>query len=268
MKKCETFISENAEPVFLSKEFVELDEEMIVSFLKLKLSIDEFEMYKSLIKWCKKQKEKTPEKQDKEVLKNILPLIRLPLIDVNDLILTIKPSNLFPLDDYLDALEYQISPEDVDVKGKIQFEPRGQRFLWENKKKDISGTPTSYTIFLGTLLKSGKHKWSIRLDQYGGADWNMIMGVCSPNHGRSTYLGDQDGWGWSSHGSKNHRSGAMTKTWDIYGQGDVLTFELDLGKGTMDLWKNKVKQQSSWSGIFGPVHIAISASASFKVTLL
>jgi hypothetical protein len=241
----------------------------VLSLVKAtKMAIDEYEILKSVVRWGEYHRKKDS-KSLPETVAPFLEFIRLPLIDPENLVRDVKPMNLFPMTKYLEALEFQIAPDEFKDDKGVQFASRGvARMTWSNKSRTLEGQPTSYTLYLGPLIKSGKAKWSIKVDSYGGSDWNLILGVCHANHGKNTFLGDKMGWGWSSHGSKNYKSGAMTKTWDIYGVGDTMTFDLDLTKGTMKLWKNKIEQHPCWSGIVGPVHVACSASASFKLTFV
>lgn len=53
-----------------------------------------------------------------------IPHIRLPLMSAEKLVQHIKPTNLFPLEQYMKAMEYHVSPKDVSTSG-IWFTPRG-----------------------------------------------------------------------------------------------------------------------------------------------
>jgi hypothetical protein len=58
---------------------------------------------------------------------DLIPLIRLPLINKRDLVTTIKKSNFFHYDSIFEALTYQFAPDDLDERllQHSWFWPRG-----------------------------------------------------------------------------------------------------------------------------------------------
>jgi hypothetical protein len=53
-----------------------------------------------------------------------IPHFRLPRMNPDQLVTYIKPTNLFPIEQYLTAMEFHVSPDDVNTSG-VWFKPRG-----------------------------------------------------------------------------------------------------------------------------------------------
>jgi hypothetical protein len=183
VSKCVKIISEEPEKVLLSKDFLKLDEEIILSIIKSsQMDVDELVIFRALHEWGMNQ-QKLTSKDEKEILKKLIVHVRLPLISSESLIKIVKPTNLVPFDSYLEALEYHVAPEEVKAVG-IQFKERSApvsasafRFKWE---ATTGGNPTFFQLSNKdtTVKKIG-----------GGSTWNnaMIYGDKSIKSGKVYY---------------------------------------------------------------------------------
>jgi hypothetical protein len=183
VSKCVKIISEEPEMVLLSPDFLKLDSDIILSIIKSsQMDVDELVIFKALHAWGKNQ-EKLTSKDEKEILKDLIVHVRLPLISSESLIKIVKPTNLVPFDSYLEALEYHVAPEEVKAVG-IQFQERssptvlnGFRFKWE---ATTGGNPTYFQL-------SNKDTTVKKIA--GGSTWNnaMIYGDKSIKQGKVYY---------------------------------------------------------------------------------
>lgn len=108
--KCISFVEKHTTDVFQSEAFVQFDERVIIEmFQSNKLSIDEIDVFKAAIRWGKARQKETG-KPLKEILKNIIPHIRFPLISASELLKIVKPEGVVPKNIYLAALEHNAAP--------------------------------------------------------------------------------------------------------------------------------------------------------------
>ena len=130
IKRCVIFIEKKAGKVMKSKQFLELNEDVIILILKNSNScLDELDAWNCCISWGRHQL-KTNESSLEEKLKNILQHIRYTLIDPRDLVRYVKPTKLAPLDLYAQAIEYHACPKFyTHLEGKdIQYTKRKSSF--------------------------------------------------------------------------------------------------------------------------------------------
>lgn len=246
LQKCEKLIASEAENIFTTKSIHTLDEELLISLLKSsQLQIEESELYYSVVKWGEKIA-KDESKSTKEVLKNVLPHIRLPLIEAEIIMTQIGPKQYFSHDDYLKALEFQISPDDVETKGDISYVQRGSpsptwdpkwihtQCTLESKNKIINMTTCTCFctkanafkvkihsgatwIMLG--FKNKQQKESGRMDTYDYAQGYFIYG------GGGLY--GSRGAGSNSYGSVN-----------LYGNNNIIGAVYNPTKKQINFWFN------------------------------
>lgn len=130
ISKCIEVITKKSEGFFQGDQFLEFDKNIVETLVKSdNICVDEIELFKAVIKWGKKRCKDQENFSDlKDVLQNIIPNIRYPLLSPEELINIVKPTKLCPPDLYLQALTYYSCPE--DFKDKIdkdpQFKDRGQ----------------------------------------------------------------------------------------------------------------------------------------------
>ena len=210
VEKSMKIISKNCEKIFKSDDFLNLDEEILISILKSsEIDIDEISIFNGILRWAKNEQKKN-QKLLSEILKNLILLIRLPLISSEDLIKIIKPTNLFPFDSYLEALESHVAPEDVKQIG-IQFKSRGSNsttFKWDiitggnstcftlsnqdKTIKKISGGSTwnNAMVYGNKSFKSGKHYFELKLDSIASDKSGFAIGLSKDKNQKQKYSKD------------------------------------------------------------------------------
>jgi hypothetical protein len=130
IKKCLIYLEEHSSEVFSSDNFLDFDEETVVTlFGSHKICIEEIEIFKTMIKWGKKRCKKRDESDLKEVLKNLVLLIKYPFIESDDLIKIVKPYSIVPLDIYIKAHEYNSSPKSFQFCEEYIYQYRSQSFI-------------------------------------------------------------------------------------------------------------------------------------------
>ena len=118
---CMHFIEENSTEVFMSKNIRHLTPNILAMVLQSdNLAINEIELYEGIVEWGRYQCEAyhTGAGEEKvsleDMLSDVIPHIRLPLISASDLVKIVKPTGVVPTDMYLEAIEYHAAPDEVD----------------------------------------------------------------------------------------------------------------------------------------------------------
>lgn len=245
IQKCEKLIASEAENIFTSKSIHSLDEDLLVSLLKSsQLQIDEEELYFSVLKWGEK-KSKEEGKQVKDVLKNVLPHIRLPLISSETLVTKIKPTKYFSHEDYLRALEYQIAPEEAKTNDICFIERGSPSPTWDPKwihtnctleQKNKIINMTTCTCF---CTKANSFKVKI----HSGATWIMV-GFKNKQQKESGRMDTYDyaqgyfiyggGGLYGSRGSGSNSYGSV----NLYGNGNIIGATYNPSKKQINFWFN------------------------------
>jgi len=103
LERCIKFMENHAKDVVNSSEFNSLPLDVLGTFVKSShLEIREVELFMAVVEWCKQQNDT---KADNDV-KSLFQQIRYPLIQKNDLIEKVHPTNMADLDLYKAALQY------------------------------------------------------------------------------------------------------------------------------------------------------------------
>ena len=213
IKRCMVFIQENTEEVFKSPDFINLDEDFIISMIKSdNLDIDEIEIFKAILKWGKNQiKIKNDDTRTKSlnsnfdleiILKNILPHIRFVNMDGSDLVHFVKSTNLIDPNLYLNILIVQTAPNDFEDIPKLpEIKARGgSRFKWDSKfpagnksnfKLDSKGLTVKKCgggqnwgggqVYGDKVLKKGVHYWEVLLVNIGSDGSGTAVGLAESN---------------------------------------------------------------------------------------
>lgn len=132
VEKCMNFIAREAEQVFSMDDIVTLPENIMLSLIQSDdLCISEIEVWKTVMKWGTAQLKKTENKDKKlkDVISQLIPHIRYPLIESDDLVKIVKPSGLVPQELYTQAIEASVGIKPRDPNSKL-FKDRSSFFRY------------------------------------------------------------------------------------------------------------------------------------------
>jgi len=90
--------------------------------LKTELDLEEIQAFEALLRWSKVNTRE-------DHAKRMSPLIRLNSISSKDLLTIVRPSGLVSKDDLLDALEYQVAPENFSELATRKLDLKKRRIL-------------------------------------------------------------------------------------------------------------------------------------------
>eukprot|EP01080_Neovahlkampfia_damariscottae_P011374 gene11374-4542_t len=176
-----------------TKTFTHFDEDAVVTICKNgELVIGESDLFDGVLKWGNYMT-KFEKKSLEEVLKNILPLIRFPMMERQYLEKTVKPLNLVSKDELKEALEFQNNPDKFKKDKSEKFKPRGPLFIGGTLIQPNEG------LVLDSYLKKGK-----------GKIWKCIYKATKDSFSDSTFHQHCDNKGehllycplpWSTNGS-------------------------------------------------------------------
>lgn len=124
VEKCAQVIAEEATDVFNSDDFLQLSEDVLITLLENDfLCIEEIDVWTSVFRWARNHVEKNRDKTLEQVIKNLVPYIRFPLMTNQELLEVVKKHRTYvPEEVYLEALEYKVAPTERTEK---RFVPRG-----------------------------------------------------------------------------------------------------------------------------------------------
>jgi hypothetical protein len=169
--KCMEHMSKYEDVVSFT-QFKQLDETRLLKLIQSdNFCVDELDLFKAILEWGK-QRCKDQEKHSDlpQVLKNILPHIRYPLIPVESLITFVKPLELIPEDAYMESLEYNTCPAEFLNVQSPQFTVRntifqGNTIMSPSQTKQLVKwlNKTKYKYKEWELCyKASKHGWQGR----------------------------------------------------------------------------------------------------------
>jgi hypothetical protein len=108
---------------------VELDYDGILQICKSnELVIGESDLFEGVLNWGNAAAKKNKSSLE-EVLEDILPWIRFPMMDSEFLNRTVKPLKIISKEDLEEALNFQSNPEDFVNDKSDKFKPRASLFL-------------------------------------------------------------------------------------------------------------------------------------------
>jgi len=136
------FICENADDVFDSKSFLSLSKDRLAVLLRNdNLGIDEGPLLQAVIKWGKAELKRKEVKESpdelKDLLKDLIPHIRFPCLDVTELATTVSDSGLLTEDQLLSLFQYIAIKDEKDrqrVPCAFNSKTRGGGFICKESK--------------------------------------------------------------------------------------------------------------------------------------
>jgi len=120
-------------------------------------------------------------------------------------------------------------------------------------------------------FSSGVHKCAVKIttDTKTSNTWRFIVGVIPASldcAGPKQWVGTSNSWGYiAGTGGKCHGQARSLQYGDKFGLGDVVGIVLDFDKNNIDFYKNGVSQGAAFNNLVGPVHIAVSLTATDSV---
>jgi len=174
--------------------------------------------------------------------------------------------------DYLRTNEIEELQSANSKGGKIQKEfqfygipfPKIIKYTFSNGQQ-FAVMRKAYLVNKGTLLHSGKHKWTVRVD-------NLVapydLGVVCPFHTSHFNYGTPTAWGIRDNGNCLWSRFYDPTKKSSFTSGDILTFYLDLDEGTLQIEVNGVEVQYIWNNVVPPVHLAFSGGAGASATII
>jgi len=196
------FIEENTEDVLASDKLLNLTKARLGKILQSdKLSIEEAELFKHLLRWGKSELKKTEGKENvtlKSVLDDLIKYIRFPIMPVSMLATVVAPTGLIDQKDLVGLFSYCSVPDPSLRKGMsdpgfptTEREGSQKDFVWDLKKKGRSVTLSNNNLtgqmsgssWQGGLLmgnrefKTGDQYWEIKVD----AGYEVMVGVAHPS---------------------------------------------------------------------------------------
>lgn len=267
IKKCMKMIEKETVKIFSSDTFMSLTEAPLIYILQSDfLQIPEVDLFKLVYNWCEKHQEYKPLKH-----------IRLGIISSRELLNIVKPLNAIPIEDYVEAIEFNIDPEKFDKTLK-KYQHRNQKKdsmlfsskLFGNKisiSKDRKRAQCQSSLFsiicLKPILNSGKHHWKVKVLQGDGIGIGIIRSDVNKESLTGYHLGYRIGYSFHSHGQTINEPNNLHKDYKTrYSIGDIIGVTLDLDNGEMSFSKNGIDLGVAFKGLYGNFRPAIALALS------
>jgi len=215
-----------------------------------KLAIDEIDLFKGVLRWsvaeCKRQNKKDSIENKRDVLADIIPLVRFPAMNMEDVATFVSPSNILSPGQLLEIFTYLGQPENKKPKTIFPTAPRaGNTDKWtldpslksgsvtlsgKNMKAQNTSTNHSYCLGTQTWLK-GVHCWRVTRDS-GPTQW-LLLGV-SRKEAHSDSSSNQAGFYGMSSANQRFTGGAQSATNTNFTTGPIdVMFDADKGNLTI-----------------------------------
>jgi len=195
------FIEEHADDVFKNDAIAKLPADRFAIILKSpKLKVDEIDVYKALVKWGEAKVKEAKDKTDlKTVTKDLIKLVRFPLMKMSDFATFVAPSNLIDAAQLVGLFSY-LSVTDEKIRALLPdpgFETKeregfrqSKQWTWNPLKKGSQITMSNNnltitknssgwsggTVFGTQEFKGGDQYWECRLT----VDVSQMIGVAAP----------------------------------------------------------------------------------------
>jgi len=186
------FIEENAHDVVQSPGFDLLPKDRVMDILRSsRLSIDEIDLFNGVLRWavheCKRQKVDVSAENKKQVLKDILPLIRFPIMGMEEIATYVSPSQMLDSKQLLEIFTYLGQPDKTKKtsfntnhrtgavdKWTLDEQYKSSTIILSDKNMSCRCTASGHSYVLGTASWSrGQHAWRVtRMN--GNTQWLML----------------------------------------------------------------------------------------------
>jgi len=266
------FIEENSTEVFETQGWLDLPRECVAIILKSNsLSAEEIEVFTALDNWaaaeCKRQKQKPTAENKKEIMGDLLQLIRFPLMEMQDVVTKLQPAGYLSSQELLTLFTYfgaskENKPKILwnskprEASGGIPCWDKGGTTVLSNKDRSTACNPSigswNSNAFISKIKKTKTYiAYSFKIENIGGSRYTMVGFVprgtpatqSSPHSNIGCFMYLANGSHYGSAGSGN----ASRTDWK---NGDVMTVKWDGSASTVVYYVNGV-QYCQMSGVMG-----------------
>jgi len=255
------------------------------------ISCPEGELLSGCMAWakseCKKKDLEASPQNLKTEMKSILPNIRFPIMETQDVATTVASSGLLDGTQLVELFTY------VGIRSKLPDAPLGNslkefsakarkprrppswfKFDVNRKFNDIQvsedGTEVRLDVTSGYSpcggdieLSKGVHEWEIVLERYTSSTYAVQVGVVPASYSAWTsghmigYPGHMQGWSFNcGNGQKMNNSNAAYTSACV--QGDVIKVKLDCDAQSIEFFVNGTSKGVAFQNVSGAVRPAVS----------
>jgi len=270
-------------------KWLELPQGVMIEILKRDgLNAPEVDLFEALCEWGKKQTKSTETESLKPVLEPLLPHIRFPTMELQDLAVKVERMKLLDQNQLLALFTYVGAKATTKLDPSLKFnaKPRKARlpigtFTWDDSKKGPSlmilkdsngktvrqttGANKWNTISTKQWVSKGVHIIKFRIDNDSRSHW-IFLGVISKAYNRyedmsNGYIGASgDSWGWSNGAGSSYLYPGSRSYGRSFSQGDVIEMTVNMNDKTISY---KINDGQS----FGQAFTGLSEEVAVAVTL-
>jgi len=282
--------------------FTKLSKPQMLEIIKSdKLNAKEIEVFEAVVAWgkaeMKNQKLDDTPQNLKQVLADVLPHVRFPCMNTQDVAVTVVPSSLLESTQILELFTYlgmkggekkpklSKSLEGFNAKDRKGRKPpswfkfsvsmKHAQLLVSSDGMVVTSNTTSYyqPVFGDIELAEGIHEWEIELNQFTQNAYSVNIGVVPTSFTNYTtsqmlgYSGHIPAWAFACGHGQKYLNGSQSSYGRTCSQGDIVRCRLDMDKKSIEFMINGVSQGIAHTGISGPVRPALSLYGNNSVTL-
>jgi hypothetical protein len=264
VSRCLKFIEKHTSDVVKTQDFYLFEERTVLEMVKSnKLNVEEIDLFKAIIRWGNyRRRDMSCTTPLKEIVQDLVPYIRYPLISGPDLVNVVKPCAVAPEDLYVAALEFVNAPE-LGVHEGWQYRSRDEEEVEEDSEE--SGGSKFHWVFDRTThlnkFKYSDNKSKLSFTKLGSSDWNdcfvfgsksfksgVIYWECKidvTSSGSGLYFGITDDKN-ASYYSRDICAGCQGGKYNLNGsdlymnQGETVGMKMDFKTGVFSFYKNGV----------------------------
>ena len=249
--KCVHVIEQHGNKIFKSKEIAFLPKEIFKTLLSSnKLNVDEYNVFRGVVRWCKHQAGEE-EHKFKEFVLELIHLVRFSLMEAEVLKKEVRPLGIVPNEVLLDAYENiamgtraRKRGTRMDVNFRWSKETRGDNVELSNEFRTAKNTEGHQSVIALPEITSNICQWAIRIDALRDPSYYLAAGITVvPEASTSFTYHDcfvfcsftSHVCSYSNDGSPSHKLYHDLPRWQV---GDVLELQVDMEKKTITLIHN------------------------------
>jgi hypothetical protein len=280
-------------------KWLELPQGVMIEILKRDgLNIPEVDLFDSICEWAKRQAKSNEVEALKPILEPLVPHIRFPTMQLQDLAVKVERMKLLDQNQLLSLFTFVGAKGNAKLDPALKFnaKPRKPRlpvgaFVWDESKKGASinivkdsngktvrqtaGTNQWNTIITKQWISKGTHVIKFRIDNDSRSHW-IFIGVASKAYSRFSdvsngYIGSQsDSWGWSNGSGSSYLYPGSRTYGRAFNQGDIVEMTVNMTDKTISYRLNDGQSfGEAFRGISDEVAVAVTLyDESDQVTIL